>query len=280
MRLPDKKLHFCTAGIPLSAPDRSSEKGVSHLVTLGLDGMELEFVRGVNLSSEKAKAVGKTAKEHHLVLTAHAPYYINLNAVEKAKWHASIGRIVLTAVRAAEAGAYSICFHPGYYLGQEPEKAYGKIREALGLVNKALDEKGIDIWVRPETTGKASQFGSLKELIRLSQDCERMLPCVDFAHLHARSAGRYNSPGDFRETLTLLEKGLGRKALDEMHIHMSGIAYSEKGERNHLILEESDLKWRELLAVLKEFRVNGVVISESPNIERDALLMKRTYCRF
>jgi deoxyribonuclease-4 len=100
---------------------------------------------------------------------------------------------------------------------------------------------------------------------------------VDFAHLHARTGGKNNTPSEFRALLEEIEKGLGRRGLDNMHIHMSGIEYTAKGERNHLFLEDSDFKWRELLKVWKEFKIKGVVICESPNIEQDALLMKKYY---
>jgi deoxyribonuclease-4 len=62
-----------------------------------------------------------------------------------------------------------------------------------------------------------------------------------------------------------------------MHIHISGIEYGKKGEIKHLNLEESDLNYVEILRALKDFRVKGVVISESPNIEEDAILMKKKY---
>ncbi len=271
------RLNFCTAGVPLSAKDRSTESGIARLSELGLDGMELEFVRGVSMGTEKALAVGKLAAESGKVLTAHAPYYINLNSREKKKITESIERIRLTAERASQAGAWSICFHPGFYMADQPEKAYAAVKAALTRLFSQLDDAGISLWVRPETTGKESQFGSLSELLRLSQEFERMMPCIDFSHLHARSAGKFNTREEFREVLESVEKALGRKALDTMHIHLSGINYTAKGERNHLDLEESDMRWRELLAVWKEFRIRGAVICESPNIEGDALLMKRTY---
>ena len=74
-----------------------------------------------------------------------------------------------------------------------------------------------------------------------------------------------------------MEKALGKEGLHNMHIHLSGIEYGEKGEKNHLILEESDMNYKELLKVWKEFDIRGCVISESPNIEEDALLMKKYY---
>jgi len=62
-----------------------------------------------------------------------------------------------------------------------------------------------------------------------------------------------------------------------MHIHISGIEYGEKGEKRHLILEESDLQYKELLQALKDYHAGGTVICESPNMEEDALLLQKSY---
>lgn len=270
-----RRLHFCTAGVPHSSPKQDSLTGLRHVASLGLDGMEMEFVHGVRMPRETAQEMRAIAASNNLVLTAHAPYYINLNAAENQKWHASITRIVQTAQRATDAGAYSICFHPGFYQGQQPEKVFSRVREALAEVFRQLGDT--EVWVRPETTGKGSQFGSLQECIALSKEFERMLPCVDFSHLHARSGGKFNTTEEFRAVLAEMERELGRTSLENMHIHLSGIAYSEKGERNHLILEESDMRWRELLAALKEFRCAGALVCESPNIETDTGMLKRCW---
>ncbi|MDK2853805.1 MAG: deoxyribonuclease [Thermococcaceae archaeon] len=271
------RLRFGTAGIPLSTPKPSTLTGIEQVRKLGLDAMELEFVRGVNITPELAKKIKYVARKNDVLLTAHAPYYINLNAAEKAKVEASKKRIIQSAERLHDAGGWSVVFHAGYYLKQDPSKVYEKIKNEIKDIVKVLQDKGIDVWIRPELTGKPTQFGNLKELIKLSQDVEQVLPAIDFAHCHARHNGKYNSIEEWREMLSLIEKELGREALDNMHIHISGIHYSEKGERNHLNLQESDMKWEDLLRVLKEFRVKGVVISESPNIEGDALLMKKKY---
>jgi len=106
---------------------------------------------------------------------------------------------------------------------------------------------------------------------------DNSLPCIDFSHLHARSNGKYNTYEEFRGILERSEKVLGKSFLKNMHCHVSGIAYSEKGEQKHLILKESDFNYKELLRALKEFNCAGVVVCESPNIETDALLLKKTY---
>jgi deoxyribonuclease-4 len=132
------------------------------------------------------------------------------------------------------------------------------------------------LWLRPELMGKRSQFGSLEELLNLCSEVEGIAPCIDFAHLHART-GKYNSYYEFKSVLNQMEKRLGRTALDNLHIHLSGIKYSAAGELNHLNVQESDLKYTELLQALKEYAVKGVVICESPNLEEDALHLQETY---
>jgi len=120
-------------------------------------------------------------------------------------------------------------------------------------------------------------FNALIKSLRLSEEFENVMPTIDFAHLHARSNGKYNTYREFSEILEKIEKKLGKKGLDNMHIHITGIAYGEKGEKHHLNLKESDLKYKDLIKALKDFKVKGVAISESPNIEADALLVKKIY---
>ena len=271
-------LNFGTAGIPLEVPGkRTTLSGIRQVKRLGLSSMELEFVRSININEETAPQVKKAAKENDVVLTCHAPYFINLNSDEKAKYHASIYRIVKSAYITHLCGGYSTCFHAGFYMKQDPKKVYARIKEAVTLIVKELQEKGVKLWIRPETTGKETQFGNLNEAILLSKEVEQVLPCIDFSHLHARSNGKYNSYNETTEVLSKVEKELGREALDNMHIHLSGIAYGGKGEKHHLILKESDLNYPEILKAWREFKLKGVVICESPNIEGDALVLKKEY---
>jgi deoxyribonuclease IV len=270
------KLRFGTAGIPLNTPDRNTINGIKQVRNLGLEAMELEFVRSVNITEKKAPEVKETAKKEDVALTCHGQYFINLNSQEREKIEASKQRIYKAAKIASLCGAKSMTFHAAYYMKEDPEKVYQKVKEGMKEVLKKLKEDNYDIFVRPETTGKGTQWGDLKEIIKLSQEFDKVLPCIDFAHLHART-GKNNTLPEFREMLTQVESGLGRTALNNMHIHMSGINYSEKGERNHLTLKDSDFNYQDLLKVWKEFKVKGVVISESPNIEQDALLMQKRY---
>lgn len=269
-------LLFGTAGVPRSATEPHTMAGLERIKELGLNAMELEFVQGVRMGEALAKEVNQKRRELGLTLTVHGPYFINLNAKESAKVEASKKRIYDSARIGALCGAINVTFHAGFYLGDTPEKTYQTIRNNLKEIINRLKKDKIDIRLTPELTGKASQFGSFEELIRLVRDLPIGM-CIDFSHLHARSGGRYNSYKEWVDILKQIENELGKPFLGNMHIHTSGIKYSDKGEREHLNLPESDMKYQELLKALKEFEVGGVLICESPNLEDDALLMKSYY---
>ncbi len=285
MQIKPSRLMFGTAGVPLSTPDRNIPNGIAHVPKLGLDAMELEFVRQVNISKEKAPEIKKIAQQNDVVLTCHGQYFINLNSLETEKVTASVARVLNAAKIAWLCGGYSMTFHAAYNMELPPDKVYAKVLKEMKGIIKTLKNEDVNIWIRPETTGKGTQWGTFQEIVKLAQEVEQVLPCIDFSHVHARNAGpandasRYNNYDEFCEILGYIEKNLGREALNNMHIHVSGIEYGQKGEKNHLILQDSDMKYKELMKAFKDFRIKGVVISESPNIEGDALLMKKEYER-
>ena len=269
-------LLFGTAGIPLSTEPRDTVNGIRQIKSLGLGAMESEFVQSVNISEQKAVEVRKVASENNIVLTAHGQYYINLNSLEKEKIEASKQRILKAARILSLCGGWSLCFHAAYYMGNK-EGCYNNVKNSLKEIAQTLKNENIKIWIRPETGGKTSQFGSLEELIKISQEVEGVLPCIDFAHHYARSLGKVNNYQEFSGILEALEKGLGREALNNMHIHAEGIEFGKSGEKNHQVLEESDFNYKDLAKTWKDFKIKGVVICESPIIEKDALLLKNVY---
>jgi deoxyribonuclease-4 len=271
-----EKLLFGSAGVPHSAGIRSTIGGIERVAALGLGCMELEFVQGVKMGRETALTVAEVAYSRKIALTAHGPYFINLNASEPEKLKASQERIFQTARIASLCGATSIVFHAAFYMGEPPSQVYDKVKKQLQQITGQLRTEGNRMWVRPEVTGKTSQFGTLEEVLELSAEVEGVAPCIDFAHWHARS-GKLNSYDEFIFILKQVENKLGRQALDNMHIHVSGIAYGKSGEIKHLNLRESDFNYIEFIHALRDYKVRGLVIAESPNLEEDALLLQQTY---
>ncbi len=282
------RLLFGTAGIPKSSNKSDSINGIGKIRELGLDCMELEFVRGVRMQEETANAVRRKSLQDKIRLSVHAPYYINLNSAEPEKVQASKDRIYESARIGELCGAKDIVFHTAYYHKDNIEKVYEKIDGILRELIYRLDSEGIDVTLRPETMGKKTQFGNIEEILRLSSENYNsinknnninILPCIDFAHLHARSGGEENSYDHFASYLELVERKLGAEGVNNMHMHVSGIEYSGKGERRHLNLDDSDLRYVELLRALKDFSVKGLLICESPDNENDALKLKDVYSR-
>ena len=272
MKLKPDKLNFLTAGIPSNAKDYSN--AFSILDEMNLDGLEVEFVHGVRYNeSTRGYIVNRNGK----LITHHGPYYINLNAKEEDKITASINRILDTARAANDLGAYSITYHAAFYLGEKSDTVTKKLIDSHRIIFDTLEKENIDVWVRPETTGKKSQWGTLDEIIELSKNFSSMLPCIDFAHIHARENGKFNTYDEFCYILEKLSIELGEIAIDNFHGHVAGIDYSCKGEKKHLIFEESDFNYKDLLKAMKKFNLKGALVCESPNIEIDTKILKEYY---
>ena len=270
------RLLFGTAGVPHSAPGTSTLVGIQHIVDIGLDCQEIEFVKGVKMQSDTAAKIKEKSQQIKVQLSVHAPYYINFNSPEEGKRLASQERLLTSARLAHLCGARNVVFHPGYYGKNKPEKAFDSIKEGIAEVVSILKKDRIPVTIRPETMGKRSQFGSLEEILFLCREVDGMLPCLDFSHLYERE-GKINSYREFSRILTKLGKKLGDEALKDLHIHISGIAFNDKGEIKHLNLDESNFRYDEWIEALRDHGAAGMVICESPYQEKDALMLKKLY---
>ena len=201
------RLNFITAGMPLRTGKGSYTEAFNILKDMNLDGMELEFVHGVRMNNDARVFVKEQSKD--FVITAHGPFYINLNSKEEEKIEASVQRIIDTASVAQQAGAFSITYHAAFYMGGDKQTVYNQVKTQTKRIVDVLEHEKINVWVRPETTGKATQWGDLDEIINLSKEFEKVLPCVDFSHLHARTAGEYNTYDEFSRVLEKMGNEIG-----------------------------------------------------------------------
>ncbi len=273
---------FGTVGSPISTPKKpgGTPGGIRRLRELKLDALELAWVQSVRVGDATCAQIKAAAAEVNVALSVHAPYYINLNAQTKDMLKAGLDRLLAAARAGYKAGATDIIFHPGSYMNDEPSKVYPFARRRLADVVDQLKSEGVDVTLRPETMGKSAMLGTLEETIQLARDIDGVLPCVDFAHLHARRGdGSFNSYDEFLTALKLVASGLGPRGLASLHIHLSGIDYGPKGEKKHLPLKEADLKYKDLFKALIAIGASGRILCESPLMEDDALLMQKTYRR-
>jgi len=273
-------IRFGTVGSPQTSPGPGTPAAIAHIRQLGLDHLEIAWVQSVRVSDETCAEIKTAADQHHVTLSVHAPYYINLNSQTADLMRKSDERLLTAARKGFLAGARDIIFHPGSYHDHPPDQVYERVRRKLLEIRQMLDNEGVTVTLRPETMGKPAMFGSLDEIIQLSRDIPGVLPCIDFAHLHART-GAFNSPEEFASILDAIRAGLGREGLETFHAHLSGIAYTSRGEKQHLPLNEADLRYRDLLQVLIDYQVQGVVAVEAPEPFHvaDALTLQATYRR-
>ena len=268
-----EKLIFGISGLPLGDGSRKFNyaSGIAYLGAIGLDAMELLFVRSVNVTDKNSAEIMRAKKAHNIYLSAHGSYYVNLNAATAALQAQSLERIGKAANALSLVAGESLVFHPGYYLKNSREESYAAIRNNLAK----LPDTGV--CYRLETTGKGTQFGTVEELVALCKQVGTCKLCLDFAHIHARNNGNLKGYADFAAILQYVSDELGASALRDLHIHMGGVRYTEKGERHHLPLTESDFNYLACLKALKDFGVQGCVVAEGPRVEHDALLLKRAY---
>jgi len=275
-------IRFGTVGAPQGTPKSGTPAAIEYARALGFDHLELAWVQSVRISDEACAAIDEAHTKHRITLSVHAPYYINLNSLTAELMVKSDERLLNAARRGWLAGATDIIFHPGSYHEQPPKKVYERAKQQLLEIAGKLHEEGCQAILRPETMGKTAMFGTLDEVIQLSKDVPRVLPCIDFAHLHARAGdGTFNTYDEFMAALKAVEKGLGRRGLETLHIHLSGIEYNAKGERHHLPLNEADMNYKALLQALIDSDARGVIAAEAPEPFHvaDALTMQATYRR-
>jgi deoxyribonuclease IV len=267
---------FGTVGAPLSTPKKpgGSVGAVQQIAALGLETFELGWVQSVRVSPETCSAIQEAAKVNKVALSVHAPYFINLNADEE-EWPNSRKRLMDAAYYGFLAGATDIIFHPGSYFTQSRIEVLQKAIPRLQGCMEELRTKGIEVTLRPETMGKSAMLGSFEDTIEMSKAIPGVTPCLDFAHLHARAGdGSMNTYIEWQQLLHGYAKSLGQDSLQHLHIHLSGIEYNAKGERNHLPLQKSDLKLKDLFKALLEQGCAGRILCESPAMEDDAGYMK------
>jgi len=270
---------FGTVGSPISTPKNpgGSVGAIIRLKEMGLDALELGWVRAVRVTEQTCTAIQAAGNEQGVLISIHAPYYINLNATDE-EWVNSRKRLMDAAIYGNLAGATDIIFHPGSYFGKPPTEVLPIVIQRLQDCLEKIRSTGNHVTLRPETMGKSAMLGSLEDTLAMAKALAGVEPCIDFAHLHARPGdGSVNTYDEFSHILEVYGNTLGNESFTHLHIHLSGIQYGDKGEKEHLPLKESDLDLDGLFKSLKAFHCRGRILCESPMMEDDALYMKELW---
>lgn len=209
------------------------------LSEMGLTAYEYQCGRGVNVGEDTARKIGAQAAIYDIAMSLHAPYYINLSVRTEERIEKNIG-YVLTSCQAAEwMGADRVVIHTGGVGKQSRDKAFQNTRENIRDILDAVERAGVTQTLCLETMGKQSVIGTAEEIFDLVALDDRLLPCIDFGHLNARTCGKCSTEDAFEAVLTLLEQKIGTERARIFHSHFSHIEYSAKGEVRHLTFEDT-----------------------------------------
>lgn len=260
---------------------RHTYQAMEWIAKKGLNAFEISFGRGVRLGEEAARKIGEEAKRHGVALSVHAPYFINLATDEEEKFEKNVGYFADSSRAALALGAGRVVFHPGSCAKTDRKEAFAQAGRNFAAILMRMDELGYgELTYCPETMGKENQLGDLAEVIALAQLDERVIPAIDFAHLHARGLGALGSEEDFARVIEALFAGIGRERTREMHVHFATIEYTAKGEKRHRTFAEEEYgpRFIHLAPLLVRYDLQPTIICESNGtMAMDALTMKRLY---
>ncbi|MCL2082059.1 MAG: TIM barrel protein [Oscillospiraceae bacterium] len=271
------KMHFGPAGIDNSYNGKSEEFPI-FLAEKGLSAYEYQCGHGVSIGQDLAQKLGCNARQHGIQLSLHAPYYISLTNAGKLKENIDYIRKSVTA--AAWMGGHKIVVHTGAIMSMTRRQALQNAINTIKEVLHCADSEGWpEVAICLETMGKIGQLGDLAEVLALCSADERLIPCIDFGHLYARTHGNLNGTAKFSGMLDALENTLGIERAKNCHIHFSVIEFTGGGEKQHLTFAqpgEFGPDWSDLCPLLREREYASTVICESRGTQvEDAVFMRK-----
>ena len=237
--------------------------------------------QGVRVKKETAVRLGENARAAGITLSLHAPYFINLATPENV---AKNNSYVLSSCALADwMGAARVVVHTGALMGRTRREALDIAKGGMQVLLEAVDRAGLGhIALCPETMGKINQLGDLDEVLELCTLDGRLIPCIDFGHLYARSLGADNGREAFCQMLDRLETVLGPERASTFHSHFSHIEFTPNGgEKCHRTFDDDGgygPDWEPLAAEVARRGWSPTFICESAGTQaEDALTMKRLY---
>ncbi len=263
------------------AGNKATVQAPAWLHAQGLTAYEYQCGRGVRVSEDTAREMGRLAAEYGIQISLHAPYFISLASADPEKRDNSI-RYILESARAVTAmGGTRIVAHPGGLGGLSRAEATALASVTLRRAQEALDAEGLSaVHICPETMGKINQLGDLEEVLTFCQLDERFLPCIDFGHLNSRTLGGINTREAFAAVLDRVTDVLGTERAAQFHSHFSKIEYTGGGEKRHLTFADTVYgpEPQPLMQLVRERGLTPTFICESDGTQaEDACTLKRLY---
>lgn len=251
------------------------------LAGMGLNAYEYQCGRGVRIGTETANKIGEQARAHGIALSLHAPYFINLSSEETERMEKNAGYVLESCRAAQDLGADRVVVHCGGMGKLTRTRAQeNSIHGVRDLLERVEDAGYGSIRLCLETMGKVRQMGTAEEVMQLVALDERLLPCIDFGHLNARTQGGMCTREQVAALFDLMENTIGLERARQFHSHFSHIEYGKSGEIRHLTFADT-IYGPDFTPVAQEAAARGYeprFICESAGTQaEDALTMKQIF---
>ena len=247
----------------------------------GLTAYEYSFGRMFNMSHETAKLLGDNAQKNNVLVSVHAPYYINLANPSDEVFEKNIGYLLTSLSYLIDYKGMMCVFHPGSCGKETRDVAFARLMSRMDKLLESVYSAGYgSLYICPETMGKSQQLGSVKEVVEMCKLDKCLIPTLDFGHINAVTNGTLKSADDYRKILDYVYDQLGEFKTKNLHIHFSKIEYTSKGEVKHLTLDDTVYgpEFEPLAQVLKEMNLEPSIISESKEMMmQDSIKLKNIY---
>jgi len=279
-----EKIRFGPSGnseIFYEAGNETSLQAPAWLKSVGLDAYEISFGRGYRMQSEMANLIGLEGEKNDVLISLHAPYYINLANEDDEMINKSFGYIITGLKMLRLVKGKHLVVHIGSQGKMSREKALDLISQRLDTLIQMVYKNGYeDMNICPEVMGKLAQIGSYKEIVDLCTKDKILVPTFDFGHIYAFNLGNFGSYEDYKKVFEYSIEKLGYERTKNCHIHFSKIQYGAKGELRHLNYFDEGYgpDFEPLARVIKELKLTPTIICESAGkMAEDALILKEIY---
>lgn len=213
---------------------KSTIQAMPWVAQRGLSAFEISFGRGIRMSEETARAIGQQAAKHGVLISAHAPYFINLaREFEKSYMYIEKSLKLLKLL-----GGRNLVVHTGSQGELSRSLAMKNCKENFRRVFAALEKNpefaDFDFRICPETMGRFSSIGDHREVCEICSIHERLVPTLDFGHMNCLLQGGLSRDGAVNEIMDYCMQHVSAQKMKNVHIHFSPVKFGQKGELSHL----------------------------------------------
>jgi len=206
------------------------------LRSLDLSAFEAMMTYGPRTPVQSCQTMRSLSHEFDIKISVHAAYYIVLTSSDKEKVTRSLDMLKRTFELADIMGADVVVLHPGSLY----KKTSAEVTDILGSnVSDFFSQIGrTNVGLFLETAGKRAQFGSIEEILSVTNFVEGAYPCIDFGHVHARLGGGLRDDKAIDDVFSILAENKVFMEDNRVHFHYTPIHYGMKGEIQHRKIDD------------------------------------------